>query len=143
MSIVRLNTPLDSYYLLYVLQTRHVALLVRQGQLRKAVQRLEDTAPMAPLTDDTFHTLQQLHPDGPDLAPHIPQALPAAAQLPRDAYTSVLRSLPQGIAPGPSQLRYEHIRLISEYGGEDVLADLLQSVVEGDLPAGRYSSILC
>ncbi|KAK3236654.1 hypothetical protein CYMTET_53215, partial [Cymbomonas tetramitiformis] len=110
-----------------------VVSLVKEGQLSKAVRRLDPGA-LAPLVEETLEALRDLHPAGDGLPGRV-QAAPL--ELEEAAVEAECRRLPVASGPGCSQLRFEHIGVI--FGGGDGLPAIKHACEQfvGDrVPAG-------
>ncbi|KAK3254270.1 hypothetical protein CYMTET_36512 [Cymbomonas tetramitiformis] len=110
-----------------------VVSLVKEGQLSKAIRRLDPGA-LAPLVQETLEALKDLHPAGDGLPGRV-QAAPL--ELEDAAVEAECRRLPVASGPGCSQLRFEHIGVI--FGGGDGLPAIkhaCQQLVEDRVPAG-------
>lgn len=102
--------------------------LAREGLDRKACSALlskglcaEDAA--------TVRALQHLHPSQP--APAVPEwhQFPPPPDLVPDVVAQAVRSFPAGTAPGPSQLRPQHLLEACAAGVTDGFLDQLTAVV--------------
>eukprot|EP00959_Pyramimonas_sp_CCMP1952_P363497 7611894-Pyramimonas_sp.AAC.1 len=123
--------------------------LAMEGQFRRAVQRLE-LAHLAPPTPATVEALRALHPaeneqvevdDGASGADAVASASPTASSfappaidLTREAFDKAMRELPSASAPGPSQLRYEHLQVAHRAGAADLLFHVVRLLATGAVP---------
>ena len=115
--------------------------LAKAGEFRRAVQRLE-LACMAPPTPETVEALRALHPPAneavevldPPPAEELDEA-PLPVDVQREYFEAAVAGLPNGSAPGPSQLRYEHLRVVHRGGGGDILFLVVRQLAAGTLPA--------
>jgi hypothetical protein len=107
-----------------------VVALVKEGQLSKAVARL-DPAVLAGLTEETLESLRSLHPLGTPLpAPRISAPL----QLDEDAMEAELRALPVASGGGVTQLRFEHLDVVRRCAGTAPFMHACQLLVNNDVP---------
>jgi hypothetical protein len=104
--------------------------LARSGQRGRAMAVLT-SRPLAPSTQATVSSLQALHPTPsssppswlPDFIPEIP------FDLSMESFSLALRRAKARSSPGPSGMRYEHIKDCLEEGAPDGGFELLHSVV--------------
>ena len=101
---------------------RAVVQAARQGRLSTAMARTR-SAGLAPASDATLATLRALHPaaEPPTIAKER-RTEPADAS-PTDVFKA-LRGLPKGTGAGPSGLRADHLRALTQVEGVDVLQAL-------------------
>ena len=113
--------------------------LAKEGEFRRAVQRLQ-LAHLAPPTAETVEALHALHPpaNGTVEVMAAPSGEEVEAPVPievqREHFEAAVASLPRGSAPGPSQLRYEHLRVVHSCGGGDLLFQVVRQLAVGTLP---------
>ena len=133
-----LTTSLDA-------QLRKVARLVDDGLLSKAAARLCSRGIAEP-SDSLFQKVQRLFPTA--APPRCPPAVSAPFQATVDEVRKLVLTAPNGLAPGPSSLRFEHLRYFRgrKCVCDDSLVDALTRVVNcalaGDL-APELRPFLC
>eukprot|EP00976_Prorocentrum_cordatum_P009563 191108-Prorocentrum_minimum.AAC.1 len=67
-------------------------------------------------------------PRGP---PAASSSAPPAINLTREAFDKAMRELPFASAPGPSQLRYEHLQVAHRAGAADLLFHVVRLLATG------------
>ena len=113
--------------------------LAKEGEFRRAVQRLQ-LAHLAPPTAETVEALHALHPPANAAVevvaapPEEESEVPLPIELEREHFEAAIVDLPRGSAPGPSQLRYEHLRVVHACGGGDLLFRVVRQLAVGTLP---------
>lgn len=114
---------------------KDAAKLVKEGQFRRAVQRLE-LAHLAQPNAATVAALQALHPHpNPTIVdPQANENTPAPIVLLREYFDEVMADLPRASAPGPSQFRWEHLLAVYKGGGADMLFQVCSQLAAGELP---------
>ena len=98
-----LTTSLDA-------QLRKVARLVDDGLLSKAAARLCSRGIAEP-SDSLFQKVQRHFPTA--APPRCPPAVSAPFQATVEEVRKLVLTAPNGLAPGPSSLRFEHLRYFS------------------------------
>ena len=90
---------------------------------------------LAPDTDDTRQKLEKKHPD-PFESCVTPVATDSAAiSLCHEVILKALKTTPRGSAPGPSGMRFEHLKpCLDSRDLCDLLCGVVQSVVPGNPP---------
>ena len=98
--------------------------------------RLSSTPPTA----ETVEALHALHPPANAAVevvaapPEEESEGPLPIELQREHFEAAIADLPRGSAPGPSQLRYEHLRVVHACGGGDLLFRVVRQLAVGTLP---------
>ena len=104
---------------------------VREGDISRAA-RLLTSSGLAPDSAETLQRLKAKHPQSsvPLSSPCDDSAGPIT--LERESFLKALKSTPRGSAPGPSGLRFEHLKVCSEVRDLcDCLCGIVQKVAAG------------
>ena len=106
---------------------------VREGDISRAA-RLLTSSGLAPDSAETLQRLKAKHPQSsvPLSSPCDDSAGPIT--LERESFLKALKSTPRGSAPGPSGLRFEHLKVCSEVRDLcDCFCGIVQKVAAGGL----------
>jgi len=113
---------------------RETISLVMQGELSRAIQKLESGA-MAIPGPEVWDELVRLHPEPTPGFERPPDPGVPAMTLNRDIFEQFVQELPRARAPGTTQLRHMHLQSVIQHGGKDALYDLCNDILRGGVPA--------
>ena len=113
---------------------RETISLVMQGELSRAIQKLESGA-MAIPGPEVLDELVRLHPEPTPGFERPPDPGVPAMTLNRDIFEQFVQELPRARAPGTTQLRHMHLQSVIQHGGKDALYDLCNDILRGGVPA--------
>ena len=131
------STPAPARY-------EHVAQLVDSGLLSKAAAQLCSRG-IAEDTDDNYEKIQRLFPQSA-AASIVPVPEAATTDVEEAVLRKIISQTPKGLAPGPSGLHVEHLRLAvtgRQRQIDPIVLTLLTMLTRGAqwVPAGKYPSV--
>ena len=99
-----------------------------------AAARVLEAAEVAPPTPEVLEKLSLLHPVSE--TPEIDIINTVPVQITREQLQSIIQTLPEGKAPGPSGWTYDHIKVVanSTPEGMDAVLNFVNAVLTGDMP---------
>jgi hypothetical protein len=128
---------------------------IKDGELKKAKEKLTNPISFAAASEDTFTQLQAKHPtrireilleDGINLSSDDLKGfdIPETLEVTREIVWLAIRDAPRGASPGIDGLRMDHLYFTGNNGGAkwlDPMTELINKALKGDLPQWYYEFI--